>query len=180
MNIEKKLPNIGRITIVVPPDVKGRLKQSCFRGKAVRLSGNFHRWGSIGEMLQDAYVMEEFLADVADAIRLKTPQNSVRIDYDFPVGWEGTAPRHNFSPGDLEPYKPNARSCGLRVKPTRINLFAPRTDFLTIVYSFRLKRGRPLIIIHSAYPGEDVGELDGDVTAREGRVFFDQNHPGAL
>jgi hypothetical protein len=28
------------------------------------------------------------------------------------------------------------------------------------------------------YPGPDIGELVGDVSARENVVFFDWNHPG--
>jgi hypothetical protein len=58
---------------------------------------------------------------------------------------------------------------------------APLTNKLTVVFEFQLAtEDRPhLMIVHSLYPGEDIGELSGDITENEGRVFFDWDHPGA-
>jgi len=34
------------------------------------------------------------------------------------------------------------------------------------------------VVIKSIYPGNDIGDLEGNITKREGVVFFDSNHPG--
>ena len=70
------------------------------------------------------------------------------------------------------------KSQGLFVDSTGIS--APRTRDVTVIYGISEgKRGDDVVVIlRSMYPGPDVGELKGDVSVREGRVFFDWNVAG--
>jgi hypothetical protein len=50
---------------------------------------------------------------------------------------------------------------------------APRTKVLTVVFCVDEGKTEDFVVfVLSAYPGIDVGELDGDVSERERRVFF--------
>lgn len=181
MYIHKNLPSGARAEIVFPHDTQVRLRTTCFRGQSVQLAGNFSQWDSLEKLFQDTLVMESFLEEIDGAwLRRDFGTRSVCIVNKTPIGWESTAPLADYAPGDLEQFKPNRRSRGLRVKPTRTDLLAPRTDELTIVYEFKSYGRRPLAIIRSVYPGVDVGNLVGDVTDREQRIFFLWSHPGAI
>ena len=50
---------------------------------------------------------------------------------------------------------------------------------VTLVLEFKSEYDSPVAVIHSLYPGHDVGDLEGDMTVREDRVWFNWNHPGA-
>ena len=96
------------------------------------------------------------------------------------VGWESTSALSDYKEDDLERFTINRRSKGLRVKMCRTDLLAPKTCELTIVYELKIEDDKLVAIIHSIYPGQDIGELRGNVTVREKRVFFDWNHPGQI
>lgn len=64
------------------------------------------------------------------------------------------------------------------VKTSCTDILAPQTYDLTIIYQFMFFDKKPKVFIHSMYPGYDIGELIGDITKRENRIFFDWNHPG--
>ena len=94
------------------------------------------------------------------------------------VGWPGTDELTKYKPEDLEEFSPNRHSKALRVKKDRLDLLVPLTNFVTLVYELRPERYQTAIIVHSMYPGKDIGELHGNITEREKVVFFDWDHPG--
>ncbi len=173
------LPNETDIKLVVRDVTEKRLSGTCFCGQDVGFAGNFSRWASVRNLLGDPIVTRELLADLYERCLTKDlGTHSIEIDYHSMVGWSSTAPRGDYRAEDLEPFQPNRRSVALRVK-SDTGFLAPRTSKLTIVFEFKFECRLPVAVIHSIYPGKDVGELSGDVTEREGVVFFDWSHPGA-
>jgi len=96
------------------------------------------------------------------------------------VGRSSTGKLADYPAEALVPYQPNKRSQALRIRPERRDILAPPTCILTIVYQRKPPddEGRQVVIVHSLYPGPDIGQLRGDITAREGVVFFYWEHPG--
>lgn len=161
-----------------------RLADSCFRGRDKVLAGNFSRWVHLDDFADDTFVRTRLLDDAlqsADELgALPSLQRRLSFTYPEVVGWDSTAPRAHFRPTDLEPFSPNRWSAALRVRPDRMRLRAPRTNLITVTYEFRCTVVDGFIIhIWTVYPGVDIGALQGNVTRRENRVFFDWNHPGA-
>lgn len=181
MYIGKTLKSGRSAAIIVRRSTEERLQTKCFRGTSLPLAGNFLRWGSAEELFRDREVMERFIAELDELwSKQEFGTHSLSIAHSMPVGWESTASLPNYTEADLEEFDLNRRSWGLRVKPTRTDLLAPKTNDFTVVFQFKPEDSKAVAIVHSIYPGSDVGELNGDVTAREKRVFFDWSHPGAV
>lgn len=179
MYIGKTLKSGIGAAIIVRRSTKDRLSTKCFRGTSLALAGNFLRWNSADELFRDREIMQHFLSEL-DEIWSKQDfaTHSVSIVYSSPVGWESTDEAKKYAEADLEQFNLNRRSWGKRVHLSRTDLLAPKTSELTIVYEFKPEDDKAVAIVHSIYPGSDVGELSGDVTEREQRIFFDFNHPG--
>ena len=181
MFVRHKLKNGIYAAIIVRMNTEDRLATKCFRGTSLRRAGNFSRWESAESLFQDEIVLRHLLAEFDELWQKQDfGTHSVAIELSTPVGWESTGSLDNYKLDDLEQFDLNRRSWGLRVKTSCIDLLAPQATELTLVFEFKSEDGKPVIIVHSIYPGSDVGELDGDVTEREQRVFFDWNHPGAV
>lgn len=171
------------LVIRAPRKTEERLAGTCFR----RLdgggrSGNFFSVKSLPQLLrlENSRVARELVEAANAEIGEGFGTCSVQIDLDEPVGWASTSPIANFGEDELETFKPNRRSDAKRVIAGSSRR-APKTRSLTIVYELRREtreREQIAIVIHSAYPGEDIGELKDDVSAREGVAFFDWDHPG--
>ena len=179
MHITRRLEDGRKVVIIVRPDTEIRLKGKCFRGRHERKAGNFLNWRSASEVFRDPHILREFLRDVADALAAGAQLNSVEIRHHSNVGWSSTMPATPRKPDYVERFNPNRRSIAWRVKLDRTDVLAPRTDLVTIVYEVKHEDGRLVAIIHSTYPGEDVGEIEGNVSYRERVVFFGFSHPGA-
>ena len=173
-----KRQNGGTVAIIAQKYTERRLQNTCFRGPERRLAGNFLRWRNLVQVLNDGIVLGQLMEAVENAILENERQNSLTVDYPEPVGWSSTDRLERYRPEDLEPFKLNKRSTALRLKADRTHLAAPSTSFLTIIFEASLHDKPPAVVIRSVYPGEDIGELDGDLTAREKCVFFDWSHPG--
>lgn len=181
MYIRKVLKSGVRASIVVRESTEERLLGRCFRGTDLRLAGNFSVWNSVFWFWKDNLVLGQFLKEMEDLWSTKDfDTHSVNVIHKVFVGWESTSSIERYKADDLEPFKLNRRAQGLRVKTDRTDLLAPRTKEITIVFEFKSENDQPVAIIHSIYPGRDIGDLEGDVTEREGRVFFDWNHSGEI
>jgi hypothetical protein len=180
MLIKTKHPSLGATVIVVRQQTQDRLATKCFRGKPANRAGNFLRWQNAHELFESEFVTQSILADVSEAYAKKSRTNSVCIDFGSHIGWSGTDDLGKYKTEDLERFEPNRRSWALRVNlGSGGRLPAPPTSFLTIVYEIREEPGQVAVIVHSMYPGKDIGELVGNITERENCVFFDWEHPGA-
>jgi hypothetical protein len=179
MLILKKLPDGTFAKIVVRKSAEERLAKTCFRGTDVKKAGNFSLWNSCEELFSDRLVLGRFLFDIDELWKERDfSTHSTSILHDTYVGWESTDWFENYVPDDVEWFQPNRNSSAFRVKSDRLDLPAPKTCNLTIVFEFKEERDRPVAVVHSIYPGDDIGELKGNVTERESRFFFDWNHPG--
>lgn len=179
MFITKKLENGSYVDIIVRHSTEKRLKEKCFRGVNHALAGNFFLWTSADEVFQDPEVLEHFLAEITEIlISGDYETHSVCITCSSTIGWKSTDELCKYASSDLETLILSHKSQGLRVKTTHTHILAPQTYDLTIVFELKDEKGKATVIVYSIYPGKDVGELTGDVTAREKRIFFDWNHPG--
>jgi hypothetical protein len=164
--------------VICPIKVVKRLKTTCFRGRGLKLAGNFQLWESVEDVMSGD-VLTNLLDNALELWRTRDfGTHSLQLKMPTEVGWESTAAKRNFLVDELERFKPNKHSCAERVRPHHVKCLAPLTRDLTIVYEIKDQRREPKVTIRSIYPGVDIGELDGDVTKREGRVFFDWNYPG--
>jgi hypothetical protein len=159
----------GSVGIVVRGRTARRLDQTCFRGRHLALAGNFSRWASADELFDDTLVLRRLFRDMGDA---DDGTNRMSIRYHQIVGWASVDQRIGYPDDALEEFHPNSHSVALRLRLDRPEYLAPRTDWLTIVYELKHEDIGLVAVIHSIYPGDDIGELDGDITEREGCVFF--------
>ncbi len=168
-----------RCRIVMRQGTEDRLSQTCFRGFRVRCAGNFNLWGSVRELLEEPLVLKELLRHLRAAhLERAFDTTSIVVAYRTWVGWSSTAPRAEYQIDDLERFDLNRKGWALRVKRSRRDLLAPLTEMITFVFEFKDEERMPTAVIHSIYPGEDIGEITGNVTERENVVFFDWCHPG--
>ncbi len=180
MQIRKTLKSGTEAAVIVRRGTKNRLKTTCFRGTSLQRAGNFALWNSPEGLFQDETVLEQFLAELNELwIKEDFDTHSLTITHSAIVGWESTDSVDKYEIDDLERFTPNRKSSALRVRPDLTHLFAPQTKELTLVFEFKSEGERVAAIFHSIYPGADIGELIGNVTERERRVFFDWSHPGA-
>lgn len=186
MKLIRNLVDGQSVCIVARTSTKQRLSTTCFRidddQQLKTLAGNFARWRCIEDILNDHWVGKEFLLEVAQLLKEKdcTTVHSVEIPHADSVGWSSTAPLREWRKfPDLERFQLNNKCYGLRVSPNRTDVLAPVTHCLTLVFELKIEVNKPVVIIHSVYPGVDIGYLVGNVTEREQCVFFDWSHKGS-
>lgn len=193
MYIETKLPDGSPALILMRQTTEERLSRTCFRGREVARAGNFSAWDGANHLFGTAHVRKTLLESVQRAVNKDDFADgtfSIEVSFAAPIGWASTTncvrtAFGSWSPGEaadprlVETFAPNRRSQALRIKLERTDVKAPLTSIATLVcqLKFELDRGW-VIIVHSCYPGRDVGKLDGDITERERVVFFDWSHPG--
>jgi hypothetical protein len=182
MHIETKvIVNGSTLAILMREEAKQRLATKCFRGQLVEKAGNFRHWECVEEVFSHDHMRTRFTEQiVARVIDGSANPVAVTIECVDPIGWESTIPVNKIDPGDLKEFQINTHAKGLRVLPGRCQ--APKTSVLTAICEIRheTSHGSPkyTVVIHSMYPGTYIGKLDGDVSTREGRVFFDWENPG--
>jgi hypothetical protein len=173
-------PDGNAIRLIVPLGTLERLATTCFRGRMKNLAGNFKIWASASELLDDPMIAKELLAEI-ESMRKDGEVDgtfSITIVCDRPIGWSSTAKiASQVSPSAVEKRNLNRHASALFVKEST-GIQAPLTDQVTFVCTAQLEDRETLIIVRSIYPGDDVGELTGDMTARTGHVWFAWTHPG--
>ena len=181
MHLQRTLKDGTSLSLVMRQVTSNRLSLTCFRGRKIRCAGNFSMWSGPEPMFRNNLVRAEFNRHLSEMFtKDEFGTHSVTIESFQVVGWESTAPLKDFDENQLEPFEPNRHSSALRVRRDLENILAPQTNKVTIVFEFKREGEAAAAIIHSIYPGNDVGELDGDLTDREQCVFFDFDHPGAF
>ncbi len=179
MHILKALGCGVPLNIVVRDKTIERLNGTCFRGPDVHKAGNFFRWHTMMSLLRDSFVSVEFINELTYRWKQgRLGSYSVTLMHPEFVGWESTDILGLYLESELEEFAPNHHSNVLRVR-SRVDRFSPRTREITLVYELKKEGTYATAVVYSVYPGKDIGKLDGDITEREGRVFFDWNHPGA-
>lgn len=180
-----------RLGIIMRKPTEQRLLTTCFRGDVCK-AGNFSRWFSFTDLLADSEVKRQILADVSTRIsqeRSKEAQGkvfrsypeSLTFTYPVPVGWVTTVPLTYVRGLELEQTKLNAsptrHAYGLMV--TDRNAKAPKTRLVTVKYQLKLEGPNYwTAIMHTMYPGRDIGPLEGNLTEKTQRAFFDFGNPG--
>ena len=178
LNIKPSTPAFVRMLVICPIKTEERLQKTCFRGRDQKLAGNFKLWESIEDMFKGS-VLNELTGDAWEQWAASDfGTHSLSFEMTIEVGWESTIDQHMCQMDELEAFYPNKRSSALRIRPNSTERLAPLTRDVTIVYQLEDQRGEAKVTIWSIYPGVDIGELDGNITEREIRVFFDWDHPG--
>ncbi|MFH0928101.1 MAG: hypothetical protein V1821_01365 [bacterium] len=169
-----------RVVLIVGAQAEERLARTCFRPLSEPRAGNFQRFRSAREIIARRGIIQKLQEECLGELRELQGDES-RFSFSLQdlgfVGWSSTAPREGFLAEQLEPLELNWRATALRVKKD-LELLAPPTREITFVVNLKMTPREVILFVFSIYPGPDVGELVGDVSLREGVVFFDWNHPG--
>lgn len=188
--------NDNRFFILYEDRVCFRLRTTCFRGTYNKLAGNFLRWNSFSDLVYDTNF--DFVKSLSESVERTYEEclkknadfgnGVVTLDFEEEIGWESTNERYKYHNDKLEEFKLNDRSVALRVKTELKHIEAPKTTLVTIVYDILIENKDIIASIQTIYPGVYVGPLRNtekgkekeivNITERQGRVFFDWNHPG--
>ncbi len=161
-----------KVLIIVRSITERRLSNTCFRGIGRPLAGNFSRWGNATQLFGDKLITSMLVEDAERAICDGSYSWSISYDIKRVVGWSSTDDLVRYRPEDLTRFSLNSRATGLKVGP---DFMAPKTSFVTLSCEVKIDDVPPqvVVIVHSIYPGRDIGGLVGDVSNREGIAFFD-------
>lgn len=158
---------------------------SHFLGEEVELAGNFFRWRTILKLLSDETVRRQLAVAIgndvellADNPRKKALSSGCTVEYGAPVGWSITATASRFHEAELRPIKLRSNATVMTIKPELRVPPAPLTSLVTIRYTIATKDGRWRVMVSNAYPGQSLGRIRGDLTAREGLVLIPPILPG--
>lgn len=172
-------PGGHSITVIMRTSTAERLEDTCFRGYDNPLAGNFWNWESFREVLDNQAIRSSML----DELDQLYEDDNFNAKYSFSVrcpemiGWSSTKLRTGEVDEELVERRLNKRATAMFIRD--LHLPAPLTDWLTFVCELKMEKGQfPTAIVHSLYPGEDLGELKGDMTERTGRIWFDWENPG--
>ncbi len=178
INFGKKIGD-KPVNMVVRFGAEDRIGRLHFRGKTVRRAGNFFAWHNIFELFEDIDFLDAIYKDASDAYaEAHLGTSSFTYDFRYDVGWSSTDHNDKYSLYDQERFSLNRRAEAWRIRSDMNRIKAPRTSLVTVIYELRDEGDAIAIIIHSLYPGPDIGDLIGDVSVREHCVFFSWDHPG--
>lgn len=164
-------------SLIVRTATEERLSTTHFRPADRPLAGNFALLRNARQLLL-AGASESLVEHAHSSLTAGLHRNRVTIKAPELIGWSGTDCWNGYNVGAVEYFEPSPRSVGLRVKRHRYDIEAPATNLITMAYEVKNERGTVVIVIHTIYPGPDVGQLRGDVSAKNNCVFFDWDHPG--
>lgn len=182
-----QLSRIGiSVIVVVPKTTQAHLLRTCFRNLTLPRAGIFRTWRSAKEVFYTPEIGNEFLKDVAESIgelrRFKRHQGnfSITIEHDEFVGWAATDALVNYDSDSYGMVRKSSTCTIQMIFEDRNDILAPLTKEVTIAYDLKYDQDKKswVVIVYELYPGPDYGELEGDVSAREGFVFFDIAHAG--
>ncbi|MCX6715375.1 MAG: hypothetical protein NTX72_06225 [Candidatus Uhrbacteria bacterium] len=175
-------------TIVLPQKQEGRLNTTCFRGRGKPLSGNFHLWESLKNLLADTLVREQLFGEILEMItELKAegkqnPNHRITIDHTHLIGWSSTCPISELPEGtEVAFFAPNDYTEAYKVTDKAV--LAKPTKQITFALGFSDPEGKDkwLVKVQTIYPGENVPmgwrHSPRSIPATEA-VFFDWTHPG--
>ena len=184
MFFKTTFPNGVRFNIIVGHEETIKLQHRSFRGPGSPYAGNFFGFSRVEYVVRDRLFFDDLRVSASQKVREMISRGKSYADFSCtfdcgkPVGWASTLPLALVPADALEPFEPNRHSRALRVKPGRTDIVAPLTNLVTFACQVRCDKARWKLIIHTLYPGEDVGPILGDVTQRSKRAFLDWNHPG--
>lgn len=170
----------ARFNLIVPLQQEQRLRGTCFRGE--RKAGCFIRWRTAADVVLDPQVkaqLEEEIEDILDSKDFQPGDYSFTMELNDWVGWDSTASLEEVAGLQTEQRPLNKRTTALFVADPRFK--ARLTKLLTMIVKIQedsRRAGDVAVLLESMYPGQDVGPLRGDVTAREGRIFLDWEQKG--
>jgi len=182
--------NFDGFTLVIAQNVKDRLKDTCFRGLGRPLAGNFMRWRSMKDMMQDLDMLQgvkENCAEAVEAAQRESFTARFTIVHSQPIGWTSATRDQDLTEwilldNELEQFRINDKTDGLRVKVGRF-IYSPLVREVTFAVHCTNRSGSWVCFIKTIYPGENVGRL-GPTERRsrlmKGVTFFDWSHIGEL
>jgi len=130
-------------------------------------------------LFEDSHFREEALEHIQMSLEDGDVEFSFEALMPYVVGWDSTAPLDDFDGDDLEQRALNAKATAFFVK-REAKRMALQTDLVTMCLrrASRQNTGELALLIGTVYPGVDVGPLEGDMTLREQRVWFDWHERG--
>ena len=181
MKFLRTINRLLTVATVIRGEAETRISEKRFKGVDVAVAGNFSRWATLQDLMSDQFVLEALDKEFGRTYKKDNfGTRSFEIRFDTPIGWSNTDDIELYGEDMLERFEPNRRSVGYRVRLDRTDLEAPRTNVLTVTYEFRDEPQGPVAVIHSLYPGPDIGRVGGEISRDKAIVFFDYNHPGEM
>jgi len=172
----------GKIKVSVPRAQQERMRSTCFRNKEYRLAGNFFAWSRFYHFIQDSEVRLLLEQKLAVLLKEKNVNHTHRFTLELTrdVGWVSVVGIEELNESELtmcERRTLNKRSTALFLPDQIID--SPKTNLVTVIGNLRCLDSW-IFIIQSVYPGEDAGELIGDMTNKKGLIWLHWSNPGEL
>jgi hypothetical protein len=158
-----------------------RLSTTCFRGRDKRLAGNLKLYDNFSQVMDDQLVVEGVFAELDKLFEdeMFNATYSFTVKHTEPVGWSSTIMAKQLPGVKTEKQKLNKRSRASFVADPAI--MAPLTHSITFICELKYHTKTDLrgaVMVHSLYPGPDVGDLRGDMTRETGMLWFPWTTPG--
>lgn len=175
------LKNGEKVEVVTAGPTGRRLTCTCFRGSSCRQAGNFFRWSCFGEFISDPFVLSQLLPILKELVKQELVNYSHRheLEFDFDVGWDRIIEFDELTAEQFDTCEElplNRRGDVALHLPDNL-IKAPRTNVLTIVLTMR-HIGHWQFGIWDIYPGEDAGEVKGDMSDEHGYIYLRWSNPG--
>lgn len=166
--------------IIVPKKTEKRLRTTCYRNQ--QTAGCFIDWRSSHDVFEDIEASELIENQINEIVNemdnegLTSDEQSFTIEMPYEIGWSSTIALSRLPGGvELEEKPLNRRARAMFVADPLTP--APLTSLVTFVIQVKFD-GDWTVLIHSIYPGPDIGQLKGNMTKREKIAFFDWNALG--
>ena len=165
--------------IEIKTDTEDRLMGTCFRGKHSALAGNFRRWDSAREFLDDPEVGAALAKWIEHAVNEPRTETADRFDgrvclpFSTIVGW-GSTIRKSLVDGALEERAfPQSPTVFAEWIPWDSDVLAPATNLVTIDARFRTRKrlGCWEVELRTVYPGPDIGRIR-PTTVPQGHAYY--------
>jgi len=172
---------------MIPVKRLEQMEKFHFRGSHMEFAGNFFRWNSVEDFLNDI-VVRNFLNPWFHQLGIEFWERSTRGDingfsatktftFDGNVGWKNNMNIDSCIGIHLTKREDqNSSKCFVRSG----QILAPFTNEVTIRVDCRLdrKRGGARILFQEIYPGPNITGLKGNLFEKYGLAFFSRDNEG--
>lgn len=173
------------LKVALPFQQITRLRYTCFRGSDQHKAGNFFAWSSFYDFITDPETRSLLCTAIENATSRNTHtriegHKRFELTYSRFVGFDSVMAGEDLTLEDrvsanLVRFK---RRGAMAYFLPRGRILAPQANVVTVAGNLHRVRGGWNFVIQSMYPGEDCGDMCGNMTERFGWYWLSWENPG--